>query len=153
MQRHYLHLVPLLAAGLTAGSALAVLAAGADLTFEGSRAEVERLMGHYESITLTAEQEAVRVAALEPLPAPCCSNFSAATCCCECNLSRATWGLSKHLISNLGYGANEVRETVQRFHAAVNPSGYPGDTCSTGRCGSPMHEAGCGGMNPAHLAH
>jgi hypothetical protein len=123
------------------------------LAFTGSREEIERLMGYYEALELTPEQEAVRVAALEPLPAPCCSNFSAATCCCECNLSRATWGLSKYLISTLGYGAEQVWETVQRFHVAVNPDGFPGDTCSTGGCGHPMHADGCGGMSAAHLAH
>ncbi len=145
--------LPLLAIlGLVAGFVLASEGTG-ELVFDGSREEVERLMGYYESIALSPEQEAVRVAALEPLPAPCCSEFSAATCCCTCNLSRATWGLSKHLITTLGYGAEQVRQTVQRFHLAVNPNGFPGDTCSTGGCGRPMHAAGCGGMGPAHLAH
>ncbi|MGH9464649.1 MAG: hypothetical protein ACRD0X_03315 [Thermoanaerobaculia bacterium] len=145
-------LMSLAVLGLAAGSPLAG-EGGDELTFAGSRDEVERLMGYYEAIHLTPEQEAVRVAALEPLPAPCCSDFSAATCCCECNLSRATWGLSKHLISTLGYGPEEVRETVQRFHAAVNPDGFPGDTCPTGACGHPMRADGCGGMSAAHLAY
>ncbi len=141
----------LVLAGLAGGFALAGEEEGA-LAFDGSREEVERLMAHYEAIELSAEQEALRVEALQPLSAPCCQEFSAATCCCECNLSRATWGLAKYLIATLGYGPEQVRETVQRFHAAVNPGGYPGDTCSTGGCALPMRAAGCGGMSAEQLA-
>lgn len=145
--------LPALAAvGLAAGLALAGEPAE-EFAFTGSREEVERLMGHYEAIELSPEEESVRTAALAPLPAPCCSEFSAATCCCECNLSRATWGLAKHLIATLGYGPEAVREAVQRFHAAVNPSGFPGDTCSTGGCSRPMAASGCGGMSAASLVH
>ena len=53
------------------------------LTFEGSRAEAESFIGYHRSIQLTPEQEATKREVLEAIPAPCCSNFSAATCCCE----------------------------------------------------------------------
>ncbi|OGY99751.1 MAG: hypothetical protein A2945_02010 [Candidatus Liptonbacteria bacterium RIFCSPLOWO2_01_FULL_52_25] len=62
--------------------------------------EAQRFIDINRNVTLTPEQEAVRVAALSQLPAPCCSEFTAATCCCECNLTRAIWGLSKSLIVN-----------------------------------------------------
>ena len=112
-------LVLLLALGLGGGSARgdAQSEGGAgpqpvSLAVEGSRAEAERFMAYYDSIQLTAAQEAVRQEALQAIPAPCCSNFSAATCCCECNLSRTIWGLSKFLIAREGRDAGEVRAAV-----------------------------------------
>ena len=119
--------------------------------FEGSRAEAETFMEYYDSIQLTAPQEAIRKEALTAMPAPCCSNFSAATCCCECNLSRTIWGLSKYLIAREGRGAEEVRAAAEAWVDAVNPAGFPGDTCSSGGCGRSFSEAGCGGMNPHQL--
>jgi hypothetical protein len=123
----------------------------APFTFEGSRAEAERFMGYYDAIELTAAQEAVRLEALQPLPAPCCSNFSAATCCCECNLARTIWGLSKFLIAREGRGAEEVREAVSAWVQSINPSGYTGDACFTGGCGRSFEEGGCGGMHEKQL--
>lgn len=142
----------LFAVGLVAGAAVADMQAGDDLlAFTGDRAEAERLIGYYQQIELTAEQEAVRVAALEAIPAACCKEFSAATCCCECNLSRAIWGLSKYMITTLGYDAEQVRAAVTDYYAAVNPSGFPGDSCGTGKCGTAFAAGGCGGMQADHL--
>ena len=121
--------------------------------YTGSRDEVLTLMGFYDSIELTAEQEAVRQEALGPLPAACCNEFSMATCCCVCNLSRSIWGLSKHLIAERGASAEVVRKSVEAWVAAINPDGYQGKTCTTGQCGKPFKEGGCGGMNPNHLVH
>lgn len=120
-------------------------------TFEGSRAEAERLMGYYRSIELTQEQEAIKREALEAIPAPCCSNFSAATCCCECNLARTIWGLSHFLIAEKGYGVKELRSAVKAWIDAVNPSGFTGDSCFTGGCGRAFEDGGCGGMHEGHL--
>jgi hypothetical protein len=114
--------------------------------FAGTEAEVKTLMGHYAAIQLTPEQEAVRVAALEDLPAFCCSRFSAATCCCECNLSRTLWGLSKFLITQKDATAPQVRAAVVAWTETVNPGGYAGNACFTGGCIRPMREGGCGGM-------
>jgi hypothetical protein len=121
------------------------------LAFEGSKAEAEKFMAYYDSIQLTAAQEEVRQEALQAIPAPCCSNFSAATCCCECNLSRTIWGLSKFLIAQEGRGAGEVRAAVTAWVEAINPSGYPGNTCPTGGCVRSFKKGGCGGMHAKQL--
>ena len=121
--------------------------------FSGSRTEVQALMQHYEAIQLTAEQEKIRRTALQPMPAPCCNNFSAATCCCECNLSRSLWGLSKFLIVEKEADAEQVRAAVEAWVQALNPSGYEGKTCSTGQCNLPFKQGGCGGMNKARLIY
>lgn len=119
--------------------------------FVGSEAEVEALIEHYRTIELTPEQEAIRVAALQDMPAPCCSEFSAATCCCECNLSRSLWGLSKVLIVEHQASAEQVRKAVEAWVAALNPEGYEGKTCSTGSCNRPFKHDGCGGMSDSHV--
>ena len=93
----------------------------------------------------------MRREALEALPAPCCENFSAATCCCECNMARATWGLAKHLIVEKGYDAATVRTAVADWHRAINPGGFSGDACFTSGCGRPFAKNGCGGMNEGAL--
>jgi len=69
--------------------------AGADeIQFSDLQRQTREFMGWHETIKLTPRQEAVKKAALEALPAPCCSEYSAYTCCCECNISRTIWGLS-----------------------------------------------------------
>ena len=117
-----------------------------DIEFSVDREETLKFMKWYDEIKLTPEQEAVRVEALEAIPAACCSKFSAATCCCECNMSRTIWGLSKHLIVNEGWDAVQVRSAVTKYYAAVNPAGFSGDSCFTGGCMKPMAHNGCGGM-------
>ena len=100
------------------------------------------------NIKLTPEQEAVKKAALEALPAPCCNDNSAYTCCCPCNISRSTWGLSKWLITEQKYSAEQVRAKAAEWIAYINPNGYNGKACYTGACPRPFHKDGCGGMNP-----
>jgi len=114
-------------------------------TFTGERAETERFIAWERDIELTPEQEKVRVAALTPLPAPCCKDFSAATCCCRCNMAKATWGLAKHMIVE-GSSAEQVRAAVAAYHLAINPDGFSGDVCATGGCGRAFAHNGCGGM-------
>ena len=121
--------------------------------YEGTEQDVLDLMAFYRSIELTPEQEQVREAALRDMPAPCCNNFSAATCCCECNLSRSLWGLAKHLIADRGADATQVRSAVESWVAALNPGGYEGRTCTTGQCNLPFKEDGCGGMAETHLIY
>lgn len=116
-----------------------------------SRAETERLLAYNDSIRLTAEQEAVRLEALEALPAPCCAQFTAATCCCECNMARATWGLAKHLIAEQGLDAAQVRREVAAWHAEINPDGFTGTACFTGGCARAFADDGCGGMERGNL--
>ncbi len=121
--------------------------------FEGTSDEVQTLMDHYEAIELTPEQEQIRREALGPLKAACCNNFSMATCCCECNLSRSLWGLSKYLITEKQADVAQVRSAVTQWIEVLNPSGYEGNTCNSGRCNLPFDKGGCGGMNKHRLIH
>lgn len=109
---------------------------------------MERLIAYDAEIELTAEQEEVKRAALTPIPAPCCSDRSAYTCCCQCNLGRAWWGLSKVLITEHGQTAAEVQANVERWIESVRPQGFAGDSCYTGRCSTAARHDGCSGMNP-----
>lgn len=121
-----------------------------DLEFTDARAQSEQFIAYYDSIELDDAQEAIKRAALEPLPAACCSDNSAYTCCCPCNLSKSIWGLSAHLIAERGADAETVRSKVQEWTAFINPDGYSGHVCTTaGGCMRPFAEDGCGGMHGA----
>jgi hypothetical protein len=101
----------------------------------------------YFTIKLTPDQERIKQEALEGIPAPCCSNYSIATCCCPCNLAKAAWGLSHQLIAQSGYGVVQVRQAVTEWLESTNPEGYRGDACYTpGGCTRPFNQDGCGGM-------
>jgi hypothetical protein len=116
------------------------------ITFQDVPTQTEQFIAWNESIQLTPAQEAIRVEALSAIPAPCCSDNSAATCCCPCNMAKSVWGLSKHLITEKGAGVAEVRQAAQDWFAFINPEGFSGDVCYTGGCGKAFHENGCGGM-------
>ena len=137
------------------GFTLAILASSfagsAEFEFKGSRAETLKFMEYYAAIELTPAQEAIRVKALENMPAPCCGKFPAATCCCECNLSRSMWGLAKHLIAEEGADAKRVRRAVDAWVSAIAPAGHNGHSCPTGRCGKGFKDGGCGGMRADKL--
>lgn len=122
-----------------------------EVEFNDIQKQTRQFMEYNRTLQLTSAQEKVRKEALVPLPAPCCSDRSSYTCCCECNLSRATWGLSKHLVADLGYNAEQVRAKVVEWFEAVNPAGFPGDSCYSGGCGKPFAAGGCGGMNEQAL--
>ncbi len=112
---------------------------------------MERLIAYDAEIELTPEQEEIKRAALTPIPAPCCSDRSAYTCCCQCNLGRAWWGLSKVLITEHGQSADEVQANVERFIRDLRPQGFAGDSCYTGRCSTAARHDGCSGMNPKRI--
>lgn len=103
------------------------------------------------TIRLTEAQEAVKKEALEAIPAACCSDNSAYTCCCPCNLSRAIWGMSAFLIAEEGADAETVRAKAQEWIQFVNPDGFSGNSCYSGGCGRPFAKNGCGGMSPSNL--
>lgn len=126
-------------------------AGGTGEPFTGDREETERLIAYNRSIELTPEQHEVYREALDGLRAPCCDRYSAATCCCECNMARATWGLAKHLVAEKELGANEVRTAVADWFETINPDGFTGDACFTGGCGRPFAKNGCGGMSESRL--
>jgi len=115
------------------------------------REEIEKLLAYNRSIELTPEQHEVYREALDGLRAPCCDEYSAATCCCECNMARATWGLAKHLVADQELGASEVRSAVANWFATINPDGFTGDACFTGGCSRSFAKNGCGGMSEDHL--
>lgn len=120
--------------------------AEAGLEFTDVRAQAKEFAGYYQSIQLTPEQEAVKKEALSALPAPCCSDNTAYTCCCPCNMAKTVWGLSNHLIANEGYDATQVKKAVEEWIAFINPDGFSGDVCYTGRCNHSWAKGGCGGM-------
>ena len=119
--------------------------------FKGTREEAQEFMKANREISLTPAQEHVRLMALDEkdstgkpvVPAPCCADKTAATCCCECNLARTIWGLSKSLIVS-GADATEVREAVQDWTRTLNPAGYAGDACYVGRCNNSLKSDACG---------
>jgi hypothetical protein len=132
----------------------------------------QQFIDWYNSIELSAEQQAIRDAALSPLVAPCCDEYPASTCCCECNLSRSVWGLSDYLITEKGYGVDQVQEAALQWLHFIRPDYYvaseleqkgidPGlwgltteSTCFTNNCERPFYTkissgyaGGCGGMD------
>lgn len=133
--------------------AVALLAACSNdpVPFTDAQADTARFMAWEQEIQLSPKQEAVKRAALEALPAACCGDNSAYTCCCPCNLSRSVWGLSHYLVAKQNYSAVQVREKVADWIEYVNPEGFSGDSCYRGGCTRPFAENGCGGMNPNHV--
>ena len=122
------------------------------ITFRDPKAQAEEFVGYYHSIKLTPGQEAVKKAALEPMPAACCRDSSMDTCCCPCNLSKTIWGLTNLAISKYGANAQEVQQLAQSWTGYVNPtSGFTGDSCYKGGCGTPAHRGGCAGMVESKL--
>lgn len=133
-----------------AGEPVSVL--GGKIVFRDATAQAKEFMGYYHSITLTPQQEAIKKAALEPMPAACCRKSSAYTCCCPCNLSKTLWGLSNLVISRYGASAADVRQVVQEWKKYVNPTKpFSGDTCYTGGCNDPADDGGCAGMEESSL--
>jgi hypothetical protein len=116
------------------------------LEFHDVRQHTRQFHAYNRSIELTGEQRAVMHEALSSVRAPCCADRTAATCCCPCNMAKAWWGLSKYLIVEHGYGADQVRQAVIDWIRFINPDGFTGDACYTGGCDRPFHENGCGGM-------
>jgi hypothetical protein len=139
-------------AGLGISGFTPSLAGGEELAtskmqFHDVRQQTHAFHAYNRSITLTAKQRAVMHEALSGLPAPCCADKTAATCCCPCNMAKSWWGLSKYLIAERGYESDQVREVVADWIQFINPDGFTGDACYTGGCNRPFHKNGCGGMD------
>ena len=113
--------------------------------------QTRTFMGYYHSIRLTRDQESIKARALNSIPAPCCSDKPMRTCCCDCNLAKAVWGMSNYAVAKLGYTEAQLRDKVLEWLAFVNPGGFTGDSCYTGRCGLPFDANGCGGMQESQL--
>ena len=131
----------------------------------------QQFIDWYNSIALSAEEQAMRDAALSSLVAPCCDDYPMSTCCCECNLARSVWGLSAYLITEKGYEVGQVQEASSQWLHFIRPDYYVAsalveeginprqfgftteDSCYTGGCNLPFysrtssgHLGGCGGM-------
>jgi hypothetical protein len=134
---------PVLASAATPGRA--------QVAFTDLRAQTAEFIEYYKTIRLTPAQEKVKTDALSSIPAPCCSNFSAATCCCACNFSKSLWGLTHYLIAKEGRTTDEVKSAALRWIAFTHPNGSSGHACSTGGCNRPFSKDGCGGMQDSDL--
>ncbi|HLE57045.1 MAG TPA: hypothetical protein VJB15_08180 [Rhodothermia bacterium] len=117
------------------------------LRFTDARRQAAEFIAYDREIALSPDQKQVMDAALSSIPAPCCSQYSIATCCCPCNLAKATWGLSKHLIAHRQATSSEVNAAATEWLRFTNPVGYTGDACFTGGCNRSFEHNGCGGMN------
>lgn len=112
--------------------------------------QADDLIAYDQAVVLSPEQRTVMDHGLSSIPAPCCAEYSIATCCCPCNLARSVWGLSKFLIVQQHAGADQVNAAASEWLQFVNPGGYTGDACHTGGCNRPFAENGCGGMDGKH---
>ncbi|MCI0443996.1 hypothetical protein L0244_01285 [bacterium] len=126
--------------------------ANGKIQFKDVRSQTAEFIGYYKSIQLTKQQEQIKQDALSPIPAPCCSTYSIATCCCPCNLAKSVWGLSHYLIAKKNYDAQQVKSTVVDWLNFTNKSRYTGDACFEGRCGEPFKNDGCGGMKESQVS-
>ena len=122
-----------------------------EIKFNDVEKQTREFIGYFDSIKLTPEEEKIKQEALSQMPAPCCSKFSMATCCCPCNLAKAAWGLSNYLIATQGLQADEVRATVKRWIEFTHPKGFSGNACFDNQCDAPFSSDGCGGMNQNKL--
>ena len=117
-----------------------------EIQFTDVAKQTAEFLGYHRTIELSADQEKVKRAALEALPAPCCSDNSAYTCCCPCNLAKTIWGLSNYLIETQNYDAKQTRTKVAEWVRFISPNGSSGKACYQGGCPKPFAKGGCGGM-------
>ena len=119
--------------------------------FHDLQSQAETFISYFHDISLPPEEVQIRNEALSPISAPCCDSYSAATCCCVCNLARSIWGLSNYLIHEEKYSAEETGAAVIGWLKFTNPDGYSGNACFNGGCGRPFSRDGCGGMEDGKL--
>lgn len=128
-------------------------ASSGEIVFSDVKEQTQQFMEWEKSIRLSPQQEARKKEALTAIPAPCCSDNSAYTCCCPCNVSRTIWGLSNYMITEQDASAEQIRSKVTEWIGFVNPGGYKsGDTCYRGGgCRRAFKHDGCGGMSASHV--
>lgn len=127
-----------------------VLLAG-KLRFTDVAAQSREFIGYHSTIHLTDTQEAIKREVLEAMPAACCRNSNAYTCCCTCNLSKTVWGLSNYVLAQHGASADQLRQVLRAWYDYTNPAGYSGDVCYDGGCSRAFHHNGCGGMSESNV--
>lgn len=128
-----------------------VSVSGGKLVFNDVATQSREFMDYYHTIQLTPEQEAIKAEVLKAMPAACCSDSTAYTCCCPCNLSKTIWGLSNYVIAKHGANTAQLREVVNGWLYFTNPDGYRGNACHGGGCGREFKADGCGGMHEQEL--
>lgn len=143
-------LLAMLGGGLLERSSRIVNAAD-EVVFRDAETQTRQFMEWERTIRLSPEQQQIKKDALSSIPAPCCSDKSAYTCCCPCNMSRGIWGLANHMIAKRNADAAAVRAKTKEWIAFINPNGYDGKACYTGRCARPFRQDGCGGMKASQL--
>ena len=107
-----------LAAAGSAGLLRTPSIGASEIKFHDAESQSRVFMKWYTDIPLTPSQESVKKAALDPIPAPCCSDNSAYTCCCPCNISRTIWGLSQYMIAKQDATAEFICTRLFQFFAA-----------------------------------
>jgi hypothetical protein len=116
-----------------------------------AKQQAAQFIEYYHSISLTPEQEQLKNEALSTVPAPCCRDYSIATCCCPCNLAKSVWGLSHFLIAEKRYNVPQLTDAVRGWLRSTNEAGHSGDACYARRCNQPFDRDGCGGMDERHV--
>jgi len=127
-------------------------------------------IGWWYTMVPSIESDPRYVDALTSLVAPCCDDNAAFRCCCEkngqaCNIIRSGKGLAAHLISDLGYTTEQVRESVLQWFRFARPDYYVAaelesqrlspaayglptkGSCYRWACDTPISQGGCGGMD------
>ena len=125
--------------------------AGTAVQFTDGHRQATEFIAYNDSIVLNPDQKKVMDEALSSIPAPCCAQYSIATCCCPCNLAKSSWGLSKFLIANQHANGTQVRAAASAWLQFTNPEGYTGDACFTKGCNRSFERNGCGGMEEGHI--
>jgi hypothetical protein len=144
--------LPALAAFALDRAASAGSSSGKDIKFTDAPSQAAKFIGYQRSITLTSEQKILRDRALSGIAAPCCEKFSAATCCCPCNLAKSIWGLSNYVIVERKGAEKEIQKSVRGWLTFINSKGFSGDACdAAGGCGRAFSQDGCGGMDEKNL--
>lgn len=121
------------------------------IVFTDVASQTKEFIGYYHAIQLTPEQKKIKEQALGSIPAPCCKDFSALTCCCPCNFAKSLWGLSNYLIVKQHYDVAQLKKAAIAWINFTHSNGYAGDGCNKGRCNLPTSADGCGGMDEQNL--
>lgn len=122
-----------------------------EIEFHDARKQATQFIAYFNLIRLTPAQDEIKEAALSEITAPCCTDYSIATCCCPCNLAKSAWGLAHFLIVERGLQALEVREIVDEWLTFANDGNLANNACYKNQCNRPMKEAGCGGMDESRV--
>lgn len=136
---------------ILAFSAVSLFADRDKVTFGDLEAQTKQFIAWEKTIRLTPEQELVKKAALTEIPAPCCDDNSAYTCCCSCNISRTIWGLANYMITEHDADVRTLQAKVSAWINFITPNGYSGKACYIRGCSRAFKNDGCGGMRRSQV--